>query len=481
MPSALYRTISALLVSVLLAGGSSLKGQTTLQAGGSLSSQRHMLSLEIDRLVGAAISASAMPGASVAIIFDDGRMLSRNYGSASILQPARVTGTTRFRIGSISKLVTSLAILRLVEERRLDLDAPVSSLLADWPEIARLPPSITVRRLMNHTSGLPDFTRAELEAKVAQGFTTDGDVNAVLQRPMRSEPGAEWAYADLPFRILSRVVERASGQHYGDYVAQVLAPALGLPSLRLCEPGGAGHASGYLSRNRTLQPEPAYSIRGLLGEGGLCATAADLARLPREVVRRRWISANSLAAMIAPTRLSGGQLIDYGLAVRRGWIGPARSWGHTGGGLDGSWAAVAYFPERRLSIAVVANGTGSEIDAATLFGAIAAAALANPPLDDRPVEAGLGASIIGAYRRRDVTTCIARSPAGMTRARLGSSSAPTPLLHQGSARFARRDYPPDRIVFQTDGDSAPGYSVYYDGFFAEYWNRTTDEACRVIP
>lgn len=480
MPPAPCRIACALLVSVLV-GGASLKGQATRQVGGSVSSQRNALSLEVDRLVGAAISASAMPGASVAIIFDDGRMLSRSYGSASILPPTRVTSTTRFRIGSISKLVTSLAILRLVDERRLDLDAPVSSLLADWPEVARLPASITVRRLMNHTSGLPDFSRAELEAKVAQGFTTDGDVNVVLQRPMRSEPGAEWAYADLPFRILSRVVERASGRSYGDYVAQVLAPALSLQSLRLCEPGEAGHASGYLSRNRTLQPEPAYSIRGLLGEGGLCATAADLARLPREVVRRRWISDRSLAAMTAATRLSGGQLIDYGLGVRGGWVGRTRSWGHTGGGLDGSWAAVAYFPERRLSIAVVANGSGSEIDAATLFGTIAAAALANPPLEDQPVEAGLSALISGAYRRRDVTTCIARGPAGMTRDRLGSSSAPTPLLHQGSARFARRDYPLDRIDFQTDGHPAVGYSVYYDGFFAEYWNRTTDDACHVRP
>jgi CubicO group peptidase (beta-lactamase class C family) len=478
MPSASCRIASALLAATLLMGASSTTAPLAQQVGSSRPSQRNALHSEIDRLVGEAIAARAMPGASVAIIFHDGRVLSRYYGSASIQEVVPVTSATRFRIGSVSKLVTSLAILRLVEERRLNLDAPVSSLLGHWPEIERLPASVTVRRLLNHTSGLPDFTRAELEAKVAQGFTTDEDVTSVLQRPMRSEPGVEWIYSDLPFRILSRVVERASGRSYGDYVAETLAPALSVPSLRLCEPGETGHASGYLSRNRNLEPEPAYSIRGLLGEGGLCATAEDLARLPREVARRRWIGEASLAAMTSPTRLSGGQLIDYGLGVRGGWIGRFRSWGHTGGGLDGSWAAVAYFPERRLSIAVVANGTGSETDAATLFGAIATAVLAEPPLGNQSIDSGLVASISGAYRRRDVTTCITGSRDGMTRVRIGSSSTPTPLLHQGSGRFARRDYPLDRIVFQPDSRRAIGYSVYYDGFFAEYWNRITDGVCR---
>lgn len=481
MPSDSSRIAWALLGAVFVVGASSATGQSTRTVPASLTNRRSSLSSEIDRLVGAAISAGAMPGASVAIMFGDGRMLSRSYGSVSVEHPKRVTNSTRFRIGSISKLVTSLSILRLVEERKLDLDAPASSLLPHWPEVARLPASVTVRRLLNHTSGLPDFTRAELEAKVARGFTTDDDLGSVLQRSLTSEPGAEWAYADLPYRILSRVVERTSGRPYGDYVAQTLAPALGLASLRLCEPGAASHASGYLSRNRVLQPEPAYFIRGLLGEGGLCATADDLAKLPREVVRRRWISDSSLATLTEPTRLSGGQLVDYGLGVRGGWVGPTRSWGHTGGGLDGSWAAVAYLPEHHLSIAVVANGTGGESDAATLFGAIAAVVLASPPLDDRPVDAGLGMSVSGAYRRRDVTTCITRAPGGMTRARLGSSSTPTPLLHQGSARFARRDYPLDRIVFERGHHPAIGYSVYYDGFFAEYWNRTKDDACRAAP
>jgi D-alanyl-D-alanine carboxypeptidase len=431
----------------------------------------------IDRIIGDALAARAMPGASVAILFDDGRSISRQFGAASLEGQVAVTAGTRFRIGSISKLVTALAILKLVEEGRLDLDAAIATLLPDRPEIARLPASVTVRHLLNHTSGLPDYTRSELEAKVARGVSTDQDHQSVLRRPARSAPGSEWAYADLPFRTLSHLVERISGLPYGRYVPERLAPTLGVPSLALCEPGASGHAAGYLARNRAFEPEPAYAIRGLLGEGGLCATAEDLAKLLRGVAAGRWISAGSLAAMSAPTRLSGGQLIDYGLGVRGGWLGRMRAWGHTGGGLHGSWASVAYYPERGMSVAVVANGTGSDTDAATLQAAVAARLLGDRPAVRRLVPARFAAAVAGDYRRGDAITCIQRTWSGLSRVRPTSTAPPTELLHQGAGHFVRGDFPLDRIVFQVEDGRALGYSVYYDGFFAEYWTRASGTHC----
>ena len=431
---------------------------------------------EIDRIVAEAIEARAIPGASVAIAFDDGRLFSRHLGSASLEGPVSVRSASRFRIGSISKLVTALAILKLVEEGRLDLDASIAALLSDQRETARLPASVTVRHLLNHTSGLPDFTRPELDAMVARGVATDHDYLLVLQRTARSEPGSEWAYADLPFRTLSHLVERVSGLPYGRYVAEMLAPALGVPSLALCEPGTRDHVTGYLSRNREFEPEPAYRIRGLLGEGGLCTTGDDLAILVREVAAGRWIGPDSLAAMTSPTRLRGGQVIDYGLGLRGGWLGRMRAWGHTGGGLDGSWASVAYYPERGMSVAVVANGTGSGVDAATLQVTVAAAVLGHRS-SERPLPWSLAQAVTGSYRRGAATTCVIRTEHGLGRVRPGSTTPPTALLYQGAAHFARSDFPLDRIVFQVEGGRSLGYSVYYDGFFAEYWTRASETHC----
>ena len=431
----------------------------------------------IDALVAEAIASRAMPGASVAIVDEDGGIVSRHYGSASLDGGSEVTGATRFRIGSISKLITALAIMKLAEDGRLRLDAPVAPFVRRLPGIERLPASVTVRHLLNHTSGLADFTRDELEAMVGRGVATDADLVRVLARPPASEPGRDWAYADAPFRILSHVVEHASGLTYERYVAERLAPALGLESLRACAPDAPDQARGYVSRNADLRPEPAYGIRGLLGEGGLCATAEDLARLPLALKSGKWIEAASLARMLAPTRLRSGEQIDYGFGVRLGLLGRSGVWGHTGGGLDGSWAALAHYPERGLTVAVTANGTGADQDAATLQAAIAAVLLGEAPPARMTPRPGLFRRLTGAYERRGRIACVIVLDGGLARTIRGTAAAPVSLLYQGSATFARADYPFDRILFQIEEGKAVGFRVHYDGFFAEYWRRTRRQEC----
>lgn len=432
---------------------------------------------EIDRLAADALNARAMPGVSVSVVFGDGTLLSRQYGSASLQPDDPVTGRTLFRIGSISKLFTALAILKLVEEGRLDLDAPIARIFPAAPEFRNLPPSVTVRRLLNHTSGLPDFTPDEIMAKVEEGDFIAADYAAVLARPLRYEPGSQWVYSDAAFRVLSEIVEQVGGMPFGRYISERLAPALGLPSLRLCEPGAAGHASGYLSRNGRLEPERAYAIRGLLGEGGLCGTTDDLARLPSSLEGGRWVSRESIALMTAPTRLRGGELVDYGMGVRGGWLGRTRAWGHTGGGPDGSWASIVHYPERDVTVAVAANGTGAATDAATLQAAVAAVVLGDPGPETGATDASLAATLAGSYIRGERTTCIRLSDGELVRARPDADAAPTALLHQGSNVFARLDFPLDRIVFQVERDRAIAYRVYYDGLFAEYWRRAEDGGC----
>lgn len=432
---------------------------------------------QIEQLANTSIKRGFLPGMSVAVIRSNDGSFSRHFGLASLEPKRPITAATRFRLGSISKLVTGAIVLKLSEDGRIDLDTPASKLLADDPVFAKLPAEVTVERLLNHTSGLPDFTRDELEAKVARGVSTDDDLRIVLRRPSRAPAGQQWAYADAPFRILSRVVERATGQSFGAYVSTRLAPALRLPTLALCEPGRPDHAVGYVAESGTLRPEPAYSIRGLLGEGGLCANVEDLAKLPVAIARSGWLSQSSLARLTAPTRLADGMIVDYGLGVRRGLLGPYKAWGHTGGGLHGSWAAVAYYPEAGLSVAVVANGTGGDVDAATLQARVAATVLGVEAPRTTAPEVRLVERVVGTYSRGDQTTCLYSSGNDLLRTKLGATASPTPLFHQEDSTFARLDYPLDRFVFQVEGPTAVGYRVYYDGMFAEHWRRSPERTC----
>lgn len=427
---------------------------------------------EIDELFADAIAKRAMPGASVTVAWDDGRAFTRSYGIATDTPTQPVTAGTLFRFGSISKLFTSLAILKLVEEDRIKLDTPVAAIFPNQEPFSRYPSSVTVRRLLNHTSGLADFRHDEILAKVDRGYVVEQDNLSVLARPLSYEPGTEWVYADAPFRLLSMIVEKVSGLSYGEFITQRLAPSLTLPSVRLCEPGAPNHAAGFVSRDAKLLAESAYSIRGLLGEGGLCGSTADLARLPGQLAKGNWLSTSALSQMLEVTRLLDGVEVDYGLGVRGGWLGPARAWGHTGGGPDGSWAAFAHYPERNVSIAVTANGTGSEIDAATLQAGVASIILDLPKPLEKPLEATGIRQLKGAYTRRGRITCMDFQRGRLHRTRLGNAEPSTPLLYQGDLTFARDDFPLDRIIFQAQDQRVPAYRVYYDGFFSEYWRRS---------
>lgn len=422
----------------------------------------------IDAIVEPAIAAKSLPGAAVAVAEDGQVVLSRAYGLSDIEGGKPVTPQTTFRLGSISKLVTALAVVRLAEQGRLRLDQPVADLLPDRPEAALLPRAVTVRRLLNHTSGLADSSEAEVMATLARGgVTTDADAAAVLARPPRHAPGEDFQYNNTGFRLLSWIVARASGRPYEAYVREALAPALGLASLRLCDPAGEDQARGYVTEDGALSPEAAYAIRGLLGEGGLCATAGDLARLPSAIQAARWISRDGLQALVAPTTLSNGAVIDYGLGVRRGMIGQWLFWGHSGSGLAGGWAALAHYPKDRVTIAVLGNGSGGPDDAITLQAKVAAAVLGDTALAAEPLPPKAAAAFAGAYSGGKTTVCYAVGPKGLTRRVAGSKSPARELLYQGDGVFAREDYPLDRLVFQLRDGRAVAHRVYYDGFFAE--------------
>lgn len=424
------------------------------------------ISHAVDTIVHRAISDRSIVGAAVAIAVGDEILFSRSYGATDPATSLSVSSNTPFRLGSISKFFTALAILRLVEEGQLRLDTPVADLLADRPLARLLPRTITVQRLLNHTSGVGDRSSGELLAILARDATvTDADIEPVLMTPPLHTPGTNWAYSNTGYRVLSWIVERASRRRFNAYITEVLAPALEVSSVRSCDE--PPRPQGYVSRDGVLTPDPSYSIRGLLGEGGLCAAAADLALVPSALLRGRWISHPRLQEMVQPTRLPNGVLVDYGMGVRRGLIGSHTFWGHSGSGLAGGWAALAYYPQDRVTVVVLANGSGGTDDAVTLQAKIAAAYFRVPPLTAAPISPEMEGTVRGTFSDGNTTVCFAAGPNGVTRRTSASQQPPRQLLYQGDGLFAREDYPMDRMAFQIDGGRAVAHRVYYDGFFAE--------------
>ena len=432
----------------------------------------------LDAVIEEAIVARSLPGAALAITVDGKLVASRAFGVSNLDTNAPVTPATLFRLGSISKFVAAAAVMRLVQDGKIQLTDQVSTLLKDRPDLSRQLGGVTVQQLLNHTSGLADLSSRELGELVTRNAPiADEHVVAALQRPAPSPPGMTWSYNNVGYRLLSWVLEDSTGRRFNDYVVGELAPAIRLKSLQPCDLAQSNLSRGYIASEGKFVADPSYSVRGLRGDGGLCANVEDLALLPARLLDNKWIDAGTVAAMTRPTILQDGTLVDYGLGVRRGLIGNQPMWGHSGSGLAGGWAAVAHYPDRRMTIAVVGNGSGGSHDAITLQAKIAATLLNQNDLRNDEVDSSLRGALPLVFEADDTRVCFDWASTGVTRRSAGSTAPPRPMLHQGNGVFARADYPLDRYVIQRAGAQPLAHRVYYDGFFAELLRPAGTAAC----
>ncbi len=301
-----------------------------------------------------------IPGASVAVVYEGRLVLVRAYGEADEGRLANASDTGR--IASLSKAVTSAAVLRLVEEGLLDLDAPAFALLPDLEPDggdadSRLA-DITVRHLLLHTggwdrnlSGDPMFDVVDIAAEM--GLSGPASVDTVVEwartQPLDHDPGTTYAYSNLGYAVLGRIIERLSGQTYQAYVQeQILGPAgitrmtLGrsLPQDRGPEewayfpyPGQSSAASVF-DGSSVPWPDGGFYLEAMDSHGAWVASATDLLRFVTAVDGRDdrpdVLSSSSVATMTEKPALWAGSSYWYGF----GWLvrdsANDQNWWHSG-------------------------------------------------------------------------------------------------------------------------------------------------------
>jgi CubicO group peptidase (beta-lactamase class C family) len=233
----------------------------------------------IDRAVAADMAAHAVPGLEIAIVQDRALLWSHVYGVADLATGVTVTESTRFGIGSISKLFTALAIIQLRDAGRLNLDDAVTKSLP-WFRLAGEPhPTVTLRDLLVQFGGLP---REPIGASWQDRVMPDRDS---LIRSMPDElpalaPETEWKYSNLGYAVLGLSVEAVSGQRYGDYIEAHIAQPLGMHHTGVNPPAsGEAVAAGYSALSGgTRERRPLLDMGGVAPAAGVTSTAADLAR-----------------------------------------------------------------------------------------------------------------------------------------------------------------------------------------------------------
>lgn len=317
------------------------------------------------------ISQGHAPAVSVAVMRKGQVLFAKAYGLANLETKTAASTGSVFRIGSISKEVTAAAIMQLAQSGKLAIDDQVSKYV---PELASAGP-LTVRMLLDQTSGLHDYTNAlgfaveELERHTPQQVL---DFVAAMKPLTDFRPGTKWAYSNTNYFVLGVIVERVSGLSLGKYLAKyVIAPA-GLTSMAFDHARDVvpGRASGYMpvkGEKGHYYNAPFFSLSNAGGAGQLRARALDLARWQQALFAGRIVSASSLAAMTTPGRLSDGTIAverdspvtpgppNYGFGLELGNFDGVEAIGHPGA-VPGFTGYLVTFPMRQLTVAILTNG-----------------------------------------------------------------------------------------------------------------------------
>jgi CubicO group peptidase (beta-lactamase class C family) len=301
------------------------------------------------------------PGAAVVVARRDSVILSTGYGLADVEHRVPVTPSTAFRLASVSKQFTAAAILTLVDAGRLSLDARLGDVLTDVPAYAR---GINVRHLLTHTSGVPDYEPLLGSGEGPQ--LEDRDVLALLHRAKTPyfAPGTSWRYSNSGYALLALVVERVSGDSFASYVRRHVFDRAGMPTAVAHREGVdtvTRRAYGHSLDGGTWRRTDQNRTSAVLGDGGVYASAEELARWSAALDRHAVLSGALFKEMTAPARLTSGAATAYGY----GWFldshrGHPRQ-RHEGDSI-GFRTAIQRYPDVGLTVIVLVNRGAAPID-----------------------------------------------------------------------------------------------------------------------
>ncbi len=319
----------------------------------------------VEEAVERAIASRVTPGAVVLVMQRGQVVLHKAYGFAVLYKddrfhavddPIPMQPDTLFDLASITKLFTATAAMQLWDQGAFNLDDSVAKFLPEFAhgERAESPKSrVTIRQLMNHTSGFEPF----IPLYQISG-TPESRTSAALRHPLQSAPGTQYVYSDLNMIALGALVERLSGQPLDEYVREHITKPLGMddtlfnPPSSLRERIAATEYQPWTGRNLVwgeVHDENAWALGGVAGHAGLFGTAGDLARFGQMMLNKGVLEGMRILSEEAVEQMTQNQLPDeLGLGRGLGWelnqprymgshesglstqVGDPTSFGHTG-------------------------------------------------------------------------------------------------------------------------------------------------------
>ena len=320
--------------------------------------------------------SSRDPGCAVLVIKDARPAFQKGYGVADLRTLQKIGPETNFRLASLTKQFTATAAMLLVHDGKLHYEDRLTDVFRDFPAYGK---AITIRQLLNHTSGLVDYE--DIMAKQYAGISDDkipqirdaGVLDLLKQQTgTKFRPGTRWEYSNSGYVVLAMVVEKRSGMSFGDFLRRRIFAMLGMTGTIAYEKGRnevARRAYGHTRTADGWSETDQSSTSATLGDGGVYTSLDDLEKWDRALAGHTLLSAKEMEPALTPANGAPLQQSDGSVAPLYGFgwfLNPYRGhrrYAHYGETV-GFRSAIQRFPDDRLTVIVLSNR--AEVDASAL-------------------------------------------------------------------------------------------------------------------
>jgi CubicO group peptidase (beta-lactamase class C family) len=354
----------------------------------------------LERLLNETFPADS-PGAAVLVVRNDAVLLRKGFGMANLELKVPVDAEQVFRIGSITKQFTAVAILQLVAAGKIKLDDDISTYLPDFPSVGQ---RVTISQLLNQTSGLPSYTDEKTWLTTWRQDLKPNDLLAFTKgKPLLFTPGTNWAYSNTNYILLGEVIAKVSGESYASYVQTKLFAPAGMQHSQYdnTEDVIPGRVPGYAVAGPKKWKNAAYlSMTHPYAAGALVSTVDDLWKWDKALSGGSLIDRKLLAQAYTDTVLPDGRSTAYGFGWGIGTLGGLKTIEH-GGGINGFAAYEMKVPDAGLYVAILSNSEAAAplVGTGILAFRVASAVLGSE-VEAKPVIVGADSlkDFVGVYR-----------------------------------------------------------------------------------
>jgi len=309
----------------------------------------------VDDYIRAEMARQGIAGLAIAVTRDGRIERAEGYGVANLEHKVPVHPDTLFKSGAVGMQLTAAAVMLLVEDDKIDLDEPVRKYL---PEIPVSWQPVTIRQLLNHTSGIPATPNGDFRAD----YTDEQLLGIITKQDLNFAAGSRWRFSYAGYILLGFVVKRVTGDYYGDLLSRRVFAPLGMRTARPIDELAIipNRASGYELREKGLQNAEWISpTANSTADGSLYLSALDYAAWDAGMATGRILKPASWAEIARPARMTGGCLHPYGFGWYQEKMGGQNVWSHSG-----SWQGFQTFAIRflgdHLTVAVFANSDNAD-------------------------------------------------------------------------------------------------------------------------